>query len=279
MPELPEVETIRRFLTDKLIGKKIKDIKVYELKQFIGDPTKAEGKKITDIKRKGKVLSLVLENNIYLSIHLKLTGQILYSENKDNAVFKNEIPRTGTNKMPTPATRIIIFFEDNSALFYNDLRKFGWVKLTEGLENNSSIDVLSPEFTKEYLKKSIQNSKKPIKPLLLEQDKITGIGNIYDNDCLWEAQIHPTRKANTLTSEEISRLYKAIVKIINQGIQYKGSSAKDEMYVLPDSGKGEYQLHFKVYHRNGQPCLRDDTVIERINQNGRGTFFCPSCQK
>ena len=279
MPELPEVETIRRSLQAELVGKIIESVNVKEAKQFIGDKTIIEGKKIEEVTRKGKVLTLILEDSLYLSFHLMLTGQILYSPNKDKAIFKNTIPHTGSNTMPVNSTRVILNFKDNSALFFNDQRKFGWVKITNSTEETKSVDVLSPDFTEEYLKNATHKSKKPIKPLLLEQDKITGIGNIYDNDSLWEAQIHPERKANTLTDNEISRLYKAILKIINEGIKYKGSSAKDEMYVLPDSTKGQYQDHFKVYHRHGQPCLRDRTLIERINQNGRGTFFCHTCQK
>jgi formamidopyrimidine-DNA glycosylase len=146
------------------------------------------------------------------------------------------------------------------------------------MEETKAVDVLSPSFTLEYFKKCIRGSKKPIKPLLLEQNKITGIGNIYDNDCLWEARIHPARKANSLTEAELERLYEAIKKTINEGIQYKGSSAKDEMYVLPNSEKGSYQDHFKTYHQNGKPCPRDGAIIKRIELAGRGTFFCPQCQ-
>ncbi len=279
MPELPEVETIKRSLQESLISKVVSSVDIREKKQFIGDPEKIIGKKVTGLQRKGKILTISLEDSLFLSIHLKLTGQLLYSENASNAIFKNEIPRTGSNKMPVNATRVILYFKDNSALFFNDLRKFGWMKLTKTMEETSAVDVLSKDFTLEYLKQSIGPSRKPIKPLLLEQNKITGIGNIYDNDALWEAKIHPTRKANTLTDDEIESLYNGIKKIINEGIECKGSSAKDEMYILPDSSKGSYQNHFKTYHQNGKPCIRDGTIMERLNQNGRGTFFCPTCQK
>jgi formamidopyrimidine-DNA glycosylase len=278
MPELPEVETIRKSLEEVLPGKIISNVDVREKKQFVGDAQTIIGKKVTNITRKGKVLTLVVEN-VFVSIHLKLTGQILFAEDKNNAVFKNEIPRSGTNKMPANVTRVIIEFKDNSALFFNDLRKFGWVKLSDTMEETGAVDVLSPDFTFEYFKKSVSGSKKPIKPLLLEQDKITGIGNIYDNDALWEAKIHPERKANTLTEEELKNLYDGIKKVINEGIKYKGSSAKDEMYVLPNSEKGSYQEHFKAYHQDGKPCKRCGTIMVRINQGGRGTFFCPNCQK
>jgi formamidopyrimidine-DNA glycosylase len=182
--------------------------------------------------------------------------------------------------MPANVTRVIIEFKDNSALYFNDLRKFGWVKVTNEMEKTDSVDVLDSQFTFDYFKKSVSGSRKPIKVLLLDQDKITGIGNIYDNDALWEAEIHPERKANTLTETELKNVYEGINKVIAEGIKYKGSSAQDEMYLLPNSEPGQYQHHFKVYHREGKECLRiDGGVIQRIKQGGRSSFFCPVCQR
>ena len=278
MPELPEVETIHRSLEKILPGKTIESIDVKEEKQFFGDRQKAVGKKIANVSRKGKVLTIVLEDSLFISIHLKLTGQILFADNKDHAVFKNNIPRTGTNIMPANVTRVIFNFKDNSALFFNDMRKFGWVKLTEKMPETAAVDLLSEKFTLEYFEKALSNSRKPIKVLLLEQDKIAGIGNIYDNDSLWEAKIHPERKTNTLSKQEVEHLYNGIKKIIDEGIQYKGSSAHDEIYLMPDSEPGQYQHHFRVYHRENAPCLRCQTTIERIKQGGRSSFLCPKCQ-
>lgn len=279
MPELPEVESIRLSLEKDLVGKTISTLTILEPKQFVGDKNLMIGQTITSVERKGKVISIGLSNHYYVSIHLKLSGQLLYGDNKDKSIFKNIIPRANSTTLPSSTTRIVIGFSDNSALFFNDLRKFGWIKLGKNPEYPTAVDILSSDFTMEYLQKIVNKSGKPIKVLLMEQDKLAGIGNIYANDSLWEAKINPLRKANTLTEEEITLLYASIKKIIAESLRLKGSSAKDELYVLPDSSKGEYQNHFKVYHRDGKRCLRDNTLVVRITQAGRGTFYCPTCQK
>ena len=281
MPELPEVETIRLYLHKHLIGKTIIDIDIREPKQFHGDPKQAVRKSVELIGRTGKILHIKLHDDkqpLYLSFHLKLSGQILFSQNKDNSEFTNIIPRTNTKRMPASTTRIILYFDDNSALYFNDMRKFGWVKLSENPEEPLAADILSPVFTYEYFNRALEGVRRPIKVVLLDQEKMAGIGNIYANDSLWEAQIHPARKTNTLTEQEKKALYDSILKIIHEGIRYRGSSAKDELYVLPDSKKGTYQLHFKTYHQQGKPCKRCQTIIQRIAVGGRGTFYCPHCQ-
>ena len=280
MPELPEVETIRLFLSQHLPGKKIIEIDIREPKQFHGNPRQAVNKVIESIGRTGKILHIKLQDDIkplYLSFHLKLSGQILYSDNR-NLEFKNVIPRANSNRMPGSTTRVIFYFSDDSALYFNDMRKFGWVKLSEKPEEPVAIDILSPVFTYHYFAQAIQDVRRPIKIVLMDQEKMAGIGNIYANDSLWEAQIHPARKADTLTDIEKKTLYDAILKTINEGVLYRGSSAKDELYVLPNSEKGGYQEHFKTYHQHGTPCKRCGTSIERIVVGGRGTFFCPKCQ-
>ncbi len=268
MPELPEVETIKRFLQKNLIGKKILVIKILVHKQFHGMSEKAINTSIKQVERKGKVIYLELSNKQFLSFHLKMTGQILFrSINSPNA-----------NNLPNRHTRIFIEFKDGASLFFNDLRMFGWVKLTDKPEVPKGPDVLNHEFTETYLKQITNSTNKLIKPFLLDQDKLAGIGNIYANDSLWEAHINPQRKCKTLKAVEIKNLYKAINKIITEAIKYKGSSAKDKMYVLPDGTRGGYQNRFRVYERSGLPCLRDKTIIRTIKIGGRGTFYCPKCQ-
>lgn len=279
MPELPEVETIRKSLSSRIKGKKILSVEILEKKQFTGDLKDIIGKRITDLSRWGKVLIIKLDNGKFINFHLKMSGEILYAKNSKHAVFKNNLPRSKTNKLPNQHTRCVIYLNDGSAIFFNDLRKFGWIKVTPKPEGYRSPDILSKEFTLTHLKKIVSSSRKPIKPVLMDQEKLAGLGNIYTNDALWEAYIHPTRPANSLTEMEIKKLYKGILKTINEGLKYKGSSAKDEMYVMPDSSKGGYQYHFKVYHRVGEPCLRDKTPIKGIRLGGRGTFFCPKCQR
>lgn len=282
MPELPEVETIRLFLHRPLVGKTITHTEILEKKMFHGDPNLLEQAVIRDTDRKGKVLTLVLSSNkkrLYLSFHLKLSGQILYANDKNNAVFLNMIPLADSKKMPAKTTRMIFYFTDNSALFFNDLRKFGWAKLSDKPEHPSGPDVLSADFTKQYMRSHLPNTKRSIKTVLLDQSVISGIGNIYANDALWEACIHPERPTNSLSDKEKMRLFQAIRNIIAEGLKYKGSSAKDELYVLPDSTSGLYQNHFKTYHQDGHACSRCEAVIQRIKIGGRGTFFCPSCQQ
>ena len=279
MPELPEVETIKRFLTPNLIGKKIIDLKILSQKQFIGNPQKLINQKFIKIKRYGKLISILLSNKLYLNIHLKLTGELLYAKDKNNPLFKETIPFTKTNKMPANTTRIIVYLDDNSVLFFNDLRKFGWFKLSKIAEKPKGVDVLDKNFTLEYFQKIILSSKKPIKILLMDQEKIAGLGNIYANDSLFLACIHPLIKTNHLEKKKIAKLYQSIKKIIEQAIKNKGSSGADEAYILPDSSKGQHQRHFLVYQRENEPCPRCGEKIKRIKQAGRSTFFCPRCQK
>jgi formamidopyrimidine-DNA glycosylase len=297
LPELPEVETIRLKLMQEIKGKTIASVSILEKKQFVGDPQ--------DILRKGKYLSIKIQrdastslrsaqhdirsqsnvtieqlnNPLYLNIHLKMSGQIIYVSDINNAVIKNNLPRMNTNKLPVKSTRVIIEFTDHSALFYNDMRKFGWIKISKNPDGPSAHDVMSTDFTLEYFQNSLQGSKLPIKMFLLDQTKLAGVGNIYANDALWAANILPTRKAGELTNEEGKKLYNAILKTIQEGIRYKGSSAKDENYIMPDGSLGEYQKHFKVYSREGEPCLTCGKKIVRIKQGGRSSFYCLHCQR
>jgi len=279
MPELPEVESIRLFLEPKIVGKTIEKIIILEKKQFVGDPNKIINKKITSLQRKGKVMSFKFSDDLYLNSHLKLTGQLLFSKQFDQPSFKNKIPFTHSHKMPGKTTRIIINFNDGSALFFNDLRKFGWLKISQKPEVPNSLDILDKDFSFEYFKKALLSSKKPIKVLLLDQDKMAGIGNIYANDSLFMAKIHPLRKSNSLKEKEMKNLYQAIIKIINEGIKNKGSSGADEAFILPDASRGGQQNYFKVYQRQDEPCLRCKTPIKRVKHGGRSSFFCPNCQK
>lgn len=278
MPELPEVETIRLKLEPLIKGKIIKGVKILEKKQFIGDPGRVIGKEIKGMKRKGKILVMVLSDGLFLSIHLKLTGQLLFSADINNPVFDHIIPFTKTNRMPANTTRIIFSFKEGSGLFFNDLRKFGWIKLNSYFEKPNGVDVLSPEFCLSYLRGIINQSKKKVKVLLMDQDKIAGIGNIYANDALFLARIHPLRKADSLSKKETERLYSAIKEIINQGIKDQGSSGADEAFILPDGSKGKHQGNFLVYQRENKPCLFCGTLIKRIKQSGRSSFYCPRCQ-
>ncbi|MCX7955577.1 MAG: bifunctional DNA-formamidopyrimidine glycosylase/DNA-(apurinic or apyrimidinic site) lyase [Patescibacteria group bacterium] len=286
MPELPEVETIKRSLEKKIINKTINDIEILSPKNFIGNKKEVIGLKINSIQRYGKVLVFKLANpqtrqsstNKYLNFHFKLSGQLLYADYINNAIYKNKIPFTKGNKMPANTTRVIIKFSDNSGLFFNDLRKFGWIKISQKPLVPKGIDVLSKKFTVNCLTEITKKSKKPIKLLLMDQEKLTGIGNIYANDSLFLAKIHPQRLSNSLTKKEIKNLYQSIIKEIKKGIKDKGSSGADEAFILPDGSKGTHQRNFLVYQQEKKPCPRCQTPIKRIKQNNRSSFFCPKCQ-
>jgi len=277
MPELPEVESIKKFLKPRITGKRIKKITVFSEKNFIGSKIEAIGKKITGLKRYGKVLVFELENKKYLNIHFKLSGQMLFAADMEKASFASDIPFTGKKTMPGRTTRVTISFQDNSGLFFNDLRKFGWIKLTSHPLRPKGIDVLSKKFTFAYIKK-IFKSLRPIKTVLMDQDRITGIGNIYANDSLFKSRISPLRKAGSLNDFEIHALHRSIIHEIKKGVKDKGSSGADEAYILPDGSKGKHQRRFLVYQKEGSPCLRCKTKIKRVKQAGRSSFFCPKCQ-
>lgn len=278
MPELPEVETIRRFLHTKIIGKVISSIEVLNPKSFIGCPEDVIHAEITNTSRKGKVLNIHLSNQKYIAIHLKMAGQILFSESRKNAVFPVTIPLADNSKMPGRTTRVIIDFKDGSCVFFNDLRKFGWVKVSNKEEGTSAPDVTRKEFTMEYLSSIVKKSGKQIKTLLMDQDQLAGVGNIYANDSLFVAKILPHRIAKTLIDDEIARLFTAVKTVIQEGLEYNGTSAT-EVYVVPDGSKGTYQNHFKVYDKKGKSCDVCGTPIVKEKHMGRSNYYCPTCQK
>jgi formamidopyrimidine-DNA glycosylase len=260
MPELPEVETIRRYLHDHIIGKTISEVEVLNPKSFQGSTEDVRGQTIVDTGRNGKVIHFKLENGLFLNVHLKMSGQLIYPQE------------------PIRTTRVILHFNDNTSLNFNDLRKFGWVKVTKEPDGTKAPDVTRKEFTLEYFKSVIKKSKKPLKPFLLDQDKLAGVGNIYANDALFVAKIYPYRIANSLSDSEIMALHKAIIDIIQEGLDYGGTSAS-EVYRRPDGVKGSYQDRFKVYDREGKPCIVCGTPIIREKKFGRSSFYCPHCQK
>jgi len=312
MPELPEVETIKRQLEERLVGLTISDIEVRNAKQFIGDKRKVIGDKIVGVERRGKMLiievqSLKLKDQSYLVVHLKMTGQLIYVDkiknpsrfaplqgkqgkqklkvknNGENYYFSQGIPLAG-NYLPGKTTRVIFRFDNGARLFFNDNRKFGWVKILDSAkfkDQNAKLGIepLSKEFTPASFLKLVNNYKRPIKLLLMDQEKIAGVGNIYANEALFLAGINPLRKGNTLSDIEIKNLYNSITQVLQEGIKYKGSSGKDESYINALGEPGLYQKHFRVYQREGKNCLRCEGRVKRVVVSGRGTFFCSDCQK
>lgn len=280
MPELPEVETIRQGIKQKLKGKKIAKVEVKVPKLFIGDIKNIIGAKITDAKRVAKILEIVLDNGYSILIHLKMTGQLIYKDEKSKAVGGHS-QKLYDAEPPHAYTYIIYTFSDGSHLYFNDFRKFGWnrvVKISE-IEKILGPDKFGPEpgqesFSEEYLKKIFAKSGKAIKLVLMDQQKIGGVGNIYANDALYWAGILPTRSAKSLLKSEISKLKSAIEKVINLGLKYGGSS--ENTYVNIEGKKGHYMEVTVVYQKEKDPKGHE---VQRTKIGGRGTFYCDICQK
>lgn len=294
MPELPEVETIARQLNVSLLGKMIEEIKVYRYKNFVGDKQVLVGGKIKKIGRKAKMVEIELEGKeIVVQIHLKMTGQLIYIERTqelEKSKIQSEEKRIvgghpgadWVNSLPSKHTRIEIVFDDNSVLFFNDMRAFGWMRIVQKTqkietEKNQVPDIVDEEFSLDYFEKVLIKNKRPIKIVLLDQQLMGGIGNIYANDALNMAKISPTRKACELTKEEVKKLYEAVLFVINLGIECGGASAAN--YVDTRGLGGTYQNFFLTYKREGLPCKNCGGKIVKIKLGGRGTFYCPSCQK
>jgi len=271
MPELPEIETIKLQLNEFLVGKTVVNITTDSDKQV--KPNLATVKKdilnfkISKVSRRAKLLIIHLSGENFLAFHLKLTGRLLFR--------KKGHPKDAW-------THVTLFFNDGSELRFSDSRKFGWAQLLNKAEYKKIIDSYGPEPLENYqfkdFQKILNSTRRPIKVLLLDQTKISGIGNIYDCDALNLAQINPRRPANSLSNDEAKKLYDAIKKVLKAGIKYRGAS--DNFYLDALGQKGAYQEHFLTYARIGQTCLQcKKGKIVRITLAGRGTFFCPNCQK
>ncbi len=290
MPELPEVETIRLGLQKYLIGRKIKDIQVKIPKMFAGSAKQIIGAKITGLKRIGKGLIIELDNDFVLAVHLKMTGQLVYSDNKTKGLKLSA--KIGGTTLPSKYSHIIFTLDNNAYLYYNDLRRFGWIKVVkkDELMKMPFFKEMGPEplvappsdFAPKFLTLAlfsgiVKKGNIPIKVLLMDQKRIGGIGNIYANDALFEAKIDPSRKGKTLSNGEINKLYNAILDVIKKSLQYGGSS--DENFVNALGQEGNYQNHTLVYGREGEACRVCKKPIEKIKLGGRGTYLCPVCQR
>lgn len=280
MPELPEVETIRRGLQEYLVGHVIQEIYIKDSRIFASDSSLIVDTPITNVGRMGKGLVVQFANEYALAIHLKMTGQLIY---QSPVTSRLSLSAKVGGKLPNKYTRVIFELDQRGTLFYNDVRRFGWMKVAkqDEIKNLPFFKALGPEpfkdLTLEYFKKITSLLNTPIKNLLMDQSRIGGIGNIYANDALWEAKIDPRRKASDLNNSEKERLYFAIHDVITFSITQ--GAASDTNYVNALGEEGGYQKYFKVYSRAGEKCKRCSGIITRIKLSGRGTFFCDSCQK
>ncbi len=271
MPELPEIETVKLQLQKVLVGQKL-------LKSNFPEVT---GKTVKEIKRLGKVLLINFDKDLDLGFHFKMTGQLIYEPERESGragEYKRIVGGHPTEDMvapmPSKHTRAIFNFEKGT-LYFNDMRKFGWVMINPGF-----VKTLGPEpfdlNTSKFLK-LLKNVKGPIKSAIMNQVVISGVGNIYANDALWEAKINPQIPSHKLQGEQIKTLLEKIKLVLREGIKYGGATAAN--YVNLHGLGGHYQDHFRTYNREGLPCLRCKTKIEKVVLGGRGTYYCPECQR
>ncbi len=288
MPELPEIETVKLQLQKVLVGLKIVSITVRGNKTVQGDIRRAEGKKVLGVRRAAKVLMMDLSDGLSMAFHFKMTGQLVYDKDDNPKTWKDRVVGghpTEDFLGPLPSTHTRVIFKMNrGTLYFNDQRMFGWVITgkTEEINNLKFIKSLGPEpfdVDEERFVKIFEKVKKPIKLALMDQEKISGVGNIYANDACWEAKVDPRRPANSLTAKQYRELFEGVKKVLREGIKYGGATAADAKYIDLHGLGGHYQDHFKTYDREGEHCLRDDGgTIHRMAMGGRGTYFCPKCQ-
>ncbi len=289
MPELPEVETIRLGLQKKIIGLTIKEIEVLAPKSFIGDSKIVQGKKVLNIRRFSKLLVIDLSSGISLAIHLKMTGQLVIVDRQQgtgNSRFIGGHPTQDMRlEMPNKTTRVIFTFSDKSLLYFNDQRRFGWVKevATDKVEIEKYVEGLGPEplekgFSWEVLKTNLLRHKSmPIKVALMDQSVVSGVGNIYANEACFNGKLDPRIKVGSLTDKQFQSLYEGTIKALKDGIKHGGSSKTH--FVDPDGKKGYFLDYAFVYWKDKRPCKICGTEIKKLQLGGRGTYFCPNCQK
>ncbi len=271
MPELPEVETIRRELSKELVGLEVQNV-VWDDKRLLKpNPEEVKeaivGKSFESVERRAKLLVFRLTGNVNFLCHLRMSGRLLI-RNQDDPKDKY--------------VEVWIKLSEGRELRFANSRKFGYIKLASSEEIEKALKKYGPEplddLTVDKFKEILSSTRAMIKSVLMDQKRIAGIGNIYANDALWLAKIHPETPANKLSEKKVEELYQAVEKVLKQGLETKGAS--DQWYRDAYGKKGSYQQKFKVYGRAGKPCLRDDGgTIQRIKVGGRGTFFCPVCQE
>lgn len=273
MPELPEVETVRRRLEPVLVGRRFEHVDIEDARLTRPeDPAEVAaeltGERVAALERRGKYLIVRFESGRVLLIHLRMTGTLLHA------------PAGGPADVPH--RRAVVNLDDGSDVVYRDVRRFGTWLLVEPdalgpyLAERLGGEPLGRAFTTKSLAASLANRKAPVKAALLDQRTLAGLGNIYVDEALWRARIHPLRPARELGADEARALREGIKRALEAGIKRQGATLRD--YRQPDGTAGSMQKEFKVYGRGGEPCDRCGTPIEKIRVAGRGTWYCPSCQ-
>lgn len=267
MPELPEVETIIRELKPLLTGRTIKMVEPLWAKTFVDQAERpVSGQTIRQIRRIGKYILFDLDQS-HLVIHLRMTGRLSIQNNQFEL---NDHPHL----------RCLIYFEDGSVLLFEDTRKFGRIYHVEQAEQvlkEVGLDAFDPQMTFDYFYSSLKKRKMGIKAFLMSQKWIAGLGNIYTDESLFRAKIHPEQLCSKISRKKAKELYDAVQYILQKAVENMGSTISD--YRDAYGNPGQNQLYFKVYKRAGQPCFNCGTLIEKKRVAGRGTHFCPKCQK
>jgi formamidopyrimidine-DNA glycosylase len=274
VPELPEVESVRRQLAPLLEGRRFERVEVWDPRLTRPEDPAAvarslEGERVAEVGRRGKYLIVRFESGRALLIHLRMTGSL-------------RVARGGT-PADDPYTRAVVRLDDGSDVAYRDIRRFGtWAVLERGeedayLASRLGAEPLGRRFTGAQLGARLAKRRAPVKSAILDQRTLAGVGNIYADEALWYARVHPLREAGSLDEGEVAALHRGIRRALERGIERQGSTLRD--YRLPDGESGKMQHEFKVYGREGEPCDRCGTPIEKIRVGGRGTWYCPSCQE
>lgn len=288
MPELPEVEIVKRGLEAKISGREIADIEVRAKKLFQGKASDVIGKKVTGVLRHAKMIEVDLSNDKALLIHLKMTGQLVFDEragDKSERMAGGHPSEDWVADLPNKFTHVIFTFKDGSVLYFNDLRKFGYIKVydRDKLKETKELKDLGPdpftsELNEEYLMRIIARRPKiKIKQIIMDQTIIAGVGNIYADESLFCAKISPLRLAKDVKRSELTKLIECVRKVLKMGLEYGGSS--ENTYVNIEGKKGEMQNHFQIYRKTGQDCPNNCGTVKRTVVGGRGTHYCPRCQK
>jgi formamidopyrimidine-DNA glycosylase len=288
MPELPEVETVRIGLARLLPGRTVQDVTNDTAKGFPNAPEDVRqfliDASVTDVRRRAKVLLIELSSKYTLVTHLKMTGQLVFHSSETH--FGAGHPSDSlVRELPDKSTRVTLTFTDGSKLFFNDQRKFGWMRLMPTVEvpNINFMKKVGPEpleadFTWHVLRDRLQRRKKTnIKAALLDQSVIAGVGNIYADESLWGAKLHPTTLVQDVSDAKIKALHRALVDVLTLSIAKGGSSS--HTYVNAEGKKGSYLDFANVFRLEGRPCPRCGTTIIKTRVAGRGTHICPHCQK
>ena len=288
MPELPEVETVRRGLERLVVGRKIESVMVYDSpKSFPNNQTDVEqfayGATITAIKRRAKVLLIELSTNYTLVTHLKMTGQLVYVGGERFGAGHPSDSLVGT--LPDRSTRVAVTFADATTLFFNDQRKFGWMKLYPTLEvpnidfmQKVGLEPLEDSFTADVFTARIRRrNNTTIKAAILDQTVLAGVGNIYADESLWGAKIHPSTRVKNVSDTQLATLLQELKYVLNLAIEKGGST--DKNYVNAEGKRGSYIDFARVFRQEGKECPRHPgTIIVKTKVAGRGTHICPLCQ-